>query len=317
VARLEVGQDDVEHALKVVRPTLLRKFDIEIPRTPWKDVGGLRHVREVIEDEVMGAIRNPAVYRRFGITPAKGILLYGPPGTGKTLVAKAIASEVHATFMAVKASDIFSMWYGQSARNVREIFERAAELRPVVLFIDEFETLTPPRGGGGPSELMETQRTTNEVLQLLDGLRNVPGVILVAATNRPDLIDPAMLRPGRITHKLYVGLPDKAARREIVRIHGRDRPVADDVDLDALADEAEGYSGDDLRQVWVRAAMQAMKDAVKAGKPMKGQITRRHLEAALRATPRSVTDPTPYGKVPDDPAGAPVGKAIGVRVFGR
>lgn len=281
---LEVTRDDFHAALKRAQPTALREIMIEAPTIKWDDIGGLHEVKAQLRDGVELPLRRPEAFARLGIRPAKGFLLYGPPGTGKTLLAKAVAAEAEANFISVRSSDLLSKWYGESEKQVAKLFNRARQVAPTVIFIDEIDSLVPRRGGG-MGEPAVTERVVNTILAELDGLEELQGVVIMGATNQPMLIDPALMRPGRFDELIYVPVPDAEGREKILSIHASKMPMADDVDLASLAQRAEGYTGADLEDLVRRAGMTALKSDKDADR-----VTMAMFEEALKHTRASVTE---------------------------
>ena len=253
-----VTREDFLSALKRVQPSAMREVMVQVPNVHWSDIGGLDEAQERLKEGVELPLRNPDAFRRMGIRPAKGFLLYGPPGAGKTLLAKAVAKEAEANFIAIKSSDLLSKWYGESEQQIARLFARARQVAPCVIFIDEIDSLVPARGSG-QSEPQVTARVVNTILAEMDGLEELQSVIVIGATNRPALVDPALLRPGRFDELVYVGTPDAAGREHILRIHTRNMPLAPEVDLGALAARAERYTGADLEDVVRRAGLIAIR----------------------------------------------------------
>jgi transitional endoplasmic reticulum ATPase len=231
---LSVEIKDFDNALKRVQPSAMREVMVEAPTIRWDDIGGLDQARDRLQEGVELPLKHPEAFRRLGIRPAKGFLLYGPPGTGKTLLAKAAAREAEANFIATKSSDLLSKWYGESEQQIARLFNRARQVAPTIIFIDELDSLVPARGGG-LGEPQVTERVVNTILSEMDGLEELQNVVVIGATNRPTLIDPALLRPGRFDELIYVGTPDTAGRRRILAIHTRNMPLAEDVDLEKMA----------------------------------------------------------------------------------
>jgi transitional endoplasmic reticulum ATPase len=283
VENLKVEAADFRNALRRIQPSALREIMIQVPNVTWEDVGGLEEVRTVLREGIELPLKNPEAFRRMGIRPAKGFLLFGPPGTGKTLMAKAVAREAEANFVATKSSDLLSKWYGESEQQVSRLFARARQVAPTVIFIDEIDSLVPVRGGG-LGEPAVTERVVNTILSEMDGLEELQGVVVIGATNRPNLVDPALLRPGRFDELIYVPVPDVRARRHILAIQTRHMPLGPDVDLDALARRTERYTGADLEDVVRRAGLLALREALSAEK-----VTAAHFERALKETRASVT----------------------------
>lgn len=283
LAGMRVCRDDFEGALKRVQPSALREIMIQVPNVTWEDVGGLQETREQLRDGIELPLKNPDAFRRLGIRPAKGFLLFGPPGTGKTLMAKAVAREANANFVATKSSDLLSKWYGESEQQVSRLFTRARQVAPTVIFIDEIDSLVPARGGG-LGEPAVTERVVNTILAEMDGLEELQGVVVIGATNRPNLLDPALLRPGRFDELVYVPVPDQAGRLHILRIHTRGMPLADDVDLGKIAERTKGYTGADLGDVVRRAGLLALRTNLQSDTVAAAQF-----EQALKETRASVT----------------------------
>lgn len=261
--KLTVSRDDFTSAMKRIQPSALREIMIQAPNVRWEDVGGLDEAQLKLKEGVELPLRSPQSFKRMGIRPAKGFLLFGPPGTGKTLLAKAVAREAEANFVATKSSDLLSKWYGESEQQVARLFERARQVAPTVIFIDEIDSLAPARGGG-LGEPAVTERVVNTLLAEMDGLEDMQGVVVMAATNRPNLLDPALLRPGRFDELVYVPVPDLNARRKILGIHTQKMPLAGDVDLDQLAASTERFTGADLEDLTRRAGLIALRQSVDA-----------------------------------------------------
>ncbi len=281
--QLQVTRDDFMNALKRVQPSAVREIMIQVPNVSWEDVGGLGEAKQLLNEGVELPLRHPEAFRRIGIRPAKGFLLFGPPGTGKTLLAKAVAREAEANFIATKASDLLSKWYGESEQQVSRLFARARQVAPTVIFIDEIDSLAPQRGGG-LGEPAVTERVVNTLLSEMDGLEELQGVVVIGATNQPSLLDPALLRPGRFDELVYVSVPDEEARQRILRIHAQHMPVGDDVDFAGLAARTEGYTGADLEDLVRRAGLQALREDLDAAR-----IPMRFFDKALEETRASVT----------------------------
>jgi transitional endoplasmic reticulum ATPase len=281
--RLRVSRDDFMNAMKRVQPSALREIMIQVPDVGWDDIGGLEEAKRELREGVELPLRHPHAFERLGIRPAKGFLLFGPPGTGKTLLAKAVARESEANFIATKSSDMLSKWYGESEKQVSRLFQRARQVAPTVIFIDEIDSLAPERGGG-LGEPAVTERVVNTLLAEMDGLEELRGVVVIAASNRPGLLDPALLRPGRLDDLVYVPVPARDGRLHILKIHTGKMPLAPDVDLDVLADRTHGYTGADLEDLTRRAGLQALRDDLEVQ-----QIAMKYFEQALKETRASVT----------------------------
>ncbi len=257
---LSVTREDFVEALKRVQPSAMREVMVQVPNVGWADVGGLDEAQLKLKEGVELPLRNPEAFRRLGIRPAKGFLLYGPPGTGKTLLAKAVAKEAEANFISVKSSDLLSKWYGESEQQLSRLFARARQVAPCVIFIDEIDSLVPARGtGGGGGEPQVTARVVNTILAEMDGMEELQSIVLIGATNRPALVDPALLRPGRLDELVYVGTPDAKGREHILRIHTARMPLANDVDLTKIAEGTERFTGADLEDVVRRAGLSAIR----------------------------------------------------------
>jgi transitional endoplasmic reticulum ATPase len=245
---LSVTRKDFEEALKRIQPSAMREVMVQAPAVRWDEVGGVDEARERLREGVELPLKHPEAFRRLGIRPAKGFLLYGPPGTGKTLLAKATARESEANFIATKSSDLLSKWYGESEQQIARLFARGRQVAPTVIFIDELDSLVPARGGG-LGEPQVTERVVNTILSEMDGLEELQSVVVIGATNRPNLVDPALLRPGRFDELIYVGVPDEKGRRHILGIHTMGMPLAADVDLDSIAARTDRHTGADLEDL--------------------------------------------------------------------
>ena len=280
---LSVTREDFLNALKRVQPSAMREVMVQAPNVSWSDVGGLDDARERLREGVELPLKDPDAFRRIGIRPAKGFLLYGPPGTGKTLLAKAVAREAQANFIATKSSDLLSKWYGESEQQIARLFARARQVAPTVIFFDELDSLVPARGGG-LGEPQVTERVVNTILAEMDGLEELQSVVVIGATNRPNLIDPALLRPGRFDELIYVSVPDYGGRLRILGIHTEGMPLAPDVDLPSLARRTERFTGADLEDLVRRAGLIALRGSLQAQ-----QVTAANFETALTETRASVT----------------------------
>ncbi len=278
--KLRITQNDFKEALKVVRPSALREVLVEFPNIKWEDIGGLGSVKQELKEAVEWPLKNPDAFKRLGIKPPKGILLYGPPGTGKTLLAKAVANETEANFILVKGPELLSMWVGESERGVRKVFERARQTSPTIIFFDEIDALAPRRG---TSENHVTERVVNQLLTEMDGLEEMHDVVVIAATNRPDIIDPGLLRPGRFDRIIMAGVPDKDTRKNIFKVHMKNMPVKG-VSIDILADKTEGYVGADIESVCREAAINALRNDIEIK-----EVTMADFEKALERVKPSVT----------------------------
>jgi transitional endoplasmic reticulum ATPase len=245
--KLIVTMSDFENAVKEVMPSAMREVYLESPDIPWSAIGGLEEVKRELQEAVEWPLRYPDLYTKLGHSMPKGLLMHGPSGTGKTLLAKAVATESEANFISVRGPELLSKWVGESERGIREIFRRARQAAPCVVFFDEIDSIAPTRGMGGDS--MVTERVVSQLLTELDGIQALSGVVVLAATNRADMIDPALLRPGRFDKIVFVPMPDKGARQKILEIHSKDKPIGPDVDLTKVAELTEGFSGADTSSV--------------------------------------------------------------------
>jgi len=280
--KMVVTMDDFKKALKEIEPSAIREFFVEIPKITWNDVGGLEDVKQALIEAVEWPITKPESFKRMGIRPPRGILLYGPPGTGKTLLAKAVANESNANFLSIKGPEIFSKWVGESEKAIRELFKRAKQVAPCIVFLDEIDALAPRRGLYEGSHV--TESVVNQLLTSIDGLESLEGVVVIGATNRPDILDPGLLRPGRFDRLILVPAPDKKARLEIFKIHTRNMPLAKDVKLEDLAERTDGYSGADIESLCREAAMNAIRKNENAKK-----VTLEDFEEAFKVVRGSIT----------------------------
>jgi transitional endoplasmic reticulum ATPase len=255
---LEVTMDDFVEALKEVDPSAIREVFTEIPNVKWADVGGLEEAKRVLMETIEWPLKYSELFEKANTKPAKGILLTGPPGTGKTLLAKAVASQSEVNFISVKGPALLSKWVGESEKGIREVFKKAKQASPCIIFFDEIDALAPTRGLSADSHV--TERVISQFLTELDGIEELKGVVVLAATNRLDIIDPALLRAGRFDFQLELPVPDEKTRLEILKIHTRGKPLADDVDLEALAKTTEGLVGSDIEAVTRKASMLAIRE---------------------------------------------------------
>ncbi len=253
-----VEKGDFREALKRVQPSAMREVMVQAPTVGWSDLGGLDEAINKLKEGVELPLKNPQAFDRLGIRPAKGFLLYGPPGTGKTLLAKAVAKEAEANFISMKSSDLLSKWFGESEQQIARMFARARAVAPCVIFIDEIDSLVPARGSGA-GEPQVTARVVNTILAEMDGMEDLSSIVVIGATNRPTLVDPALLRPGRFDELVYVGAPDAKGREHILKIHTANMPLAGDVDLSTIAEKAERFTGADLEDVVRRAGLNAIR----------------------------------------------------------
>lgn len=286
--KIVVKMSDFQDALTEVEPSAMREVLVEVPNVRWSDVGGLAEIKKELQESVEWPLKYRDVFDYAKTRPPKGILLYGPPGTGKTLLAKAIANESEANFISIKGPELLSKWVGESERGVREVFHKARQAAPCIVFMDELDSLVPTRGMTmGDSQV--TERVLSQILTELDGLEELRDVVIIGATNRPDMIDQALLRPGRFDKLLYVTVPDLEARKEILKIHLKGRPLGKDIGVDELAKKMEGYSGADIQAVAETASMLAIReyidkykgsDVIKA-KLKELEVTKKHFDEAM------------------------------------
>ena len=259
-----VTKEDFKNALKDMQPSTMREVLIEKPNVKWEDIGALEEAKQELKEAVEWPLKFGKVFEHMNARPPKGILLYGPPGTGKTLLAKAVATESEANFISVKGPEFLNKWVGESEKAVRETFRKARQASPCVIFMDEIDSIAPERGTGSDSNV--TERVISQMLTEMDGLEGLSDVVVIAATNRPDIMDPALLRPGRFDKSIYIGPPDEASRKSIFGIHTQNKPLADDVSLDELAKRTEGCTGADISAICNEAVMNAVRGIVKPGK---------------------------------------------------
>ena len=257
---LKVSQDDFDDALLDIHPSALREVFVEVPDVSWSDIGGLPQEKKEIRHSIELPLKHSKFFSHMGAVQPKGILLYGPPGTGKTLLAKAVAHETQANFISIKGPELLSKWVGESEKGIREVFRKARQAAPAIIFFDEIDSIAPIRGKSFDSGV--TERMISQFLTELDGLEELKGVVVVAATNRPDMIDPALLRPGRFDKIISIGLPDEDSRKAILGIHTKNVPVATDVDLGELARKTDHFSGADLAALCNEAVLLAIEESL-------------------------------------------------------
>jgi transitional endoplasmic reticulum ATPase len=287
--KIIVKMQDFIDVVNEMEPSAMREVFVEVPDVKWEDIGGLETIKQELREAVEWPLKYQGMFAYADATPPKGILLYGPPGTGKTLMAKATANESEANFISIKGPELLSKWVGESEKGVREIFRKARQAAPCIIFFDEMDAIAPARGGDfGTSHV--TERVISQILTELDGLEVLTNVVVIAATNRPDIIDTALLRPGRFDRLLYVPPPDYESRKQIIHIHTKKKPLADDTNIDNLAAKMDGYTGADIAAVASAAVMLALREHIsKYGKPQEAQshakelkIHMRHFEAAMK-----------------------------------
>ncbi|KAJ3025136.1 UNVERIFIED_CONTAM: AAA ATPase cdc48 [Siphonaria sp. JEL0065] len=309
---LAVTMENFRFSMGVSNPSALRETIVEVPNVSWDDVGGLEKVKQELQETVQYPVEHPEKFLKFGMNPSKGVLFYGPPGCGKTLLAKAIANECQANFISIKGPELLTMWFGESEANVRDVFDKARSASPCVMFFDELDSIAKARGnssgdGGGSGD-----RVLNQMLTEMDGMNAKKNVFVIGATNRPDQIDPALLRPGRLDQLIYIPLPDEHSRRQVLKAALRKSPVSQDVNLDFMAKSTHGFSGADLTEICQRACKlairesiekeirkeRARKEAAERGEELMDddeedpvpEITKAHFEEAMKFARRSVSD---------------------------
>ena len=287
--KIIVRMQDFMEVIKETEPSAMREVFVEIPDIKWEDIGGLSTIKQELQEAVEWPLKYLGVFTYADATPPKGILLYGPPGTGKTLMAKAAANESEANFISIKGPELLSKWVGESEKGVPEIFRKARQAAPCIIFFDELDAIAPTRGGDhGDSHV--TERVISQFLTEMDGLEILTNVVVIGATNRPDIIDPALLRPGRFDRILYVPPPDRESRLQIIKIHTKKKPLAEDVNIEDLADKTDGYTGADIASLSSAAVMLALrehitkypdsKEAEKQAKELR--INMKHFEDAMK-----------------------------------
>merc|ERR1712072_405349 len=259
---MAVNQEHFKFALGVANPSSLRETTVEVPNISWDDIGGLQGVKDELRELVQYPVEHPEKFEKFGMSPSKGVLFYGPPGCGKTLLAKAVANECQANFISIKGPELLTMWFGESEANVREVFDKARGSAPCVLFFDELDSIAKARGGGGGDAGGAGDRVMNQLLTEMDGVGAKKNVFIIGATNRPDIIDTALMRPGRLDQLIYIPMPDLPARESILKAVLRKSPVSSAVDLEVLAKFTNGFSGADITEICQRAAKYAIRESI-------------------------------------------------------
>lgn len=281
--KMEVTMDDFKNAQRGIEPSAMREFFVEVPRVNWKDVGGLDEVKQQLRESVEWPLSQPEVFKRLGINAPRGILLYGPPGTGKTLLAKAVANESDANFISIKGPEVMSKWVGESEKAVRELFKKAKQVAPSIVFLDELDAIAPRRGAYSGSHV--TESVVNQLLTSIDGLESMEGVIIIGATNRPDIIDSSLLRPGRFDRLIMTPAPDMKAREEIFKIHTKNMPLEKSVSIEELGRDTDGFSGADIEALCREAAMIALRGDIKVKK-----VSKNHFDKAMDGIRASLTN---------------------------
>ncbi|MBU0756645.1 MAG: CDC48 family AAA ATPase [Nanoarchaeota archaeon] len=283
--KIVVRMDHFMSAFNKVEPSAMREVLITKPKTRWEDIGGLEDVKKKLIEAINWPLEEPELFTKAGITPPKGILLHGPPGTGKTLLAKAVANESNANFIAVKGPELVSKWVGESEKHVRQIFKKARQVAPSIIFFDEFDSISQVRGLSSGND--STERMVNQLLTELDGIEELGKVVVIAATNRPDLIDPGLLRPGRIDIKLEISLPDKQSRLEIFRVHTKNMPLDKKINLEDYVQKTEGMSGAEIEAICREAGMESIRESKNTKSEIK--IKRNHFDAAIEIVKASLS----------------------------
>jgi len=293
--KLIIKQKDFSDALKIVRPSAMREVLVETPNVSWDNVGGLDNIKQELQEAVEWPLKHPESFKRLGIRPSRGILLYGPPGNGKTLLAKAVAKESEANFIQIKGPSLLSMWVGKSEEGVRKIFERARQVAPCVIFFDEIDSLAGKRGQDAGTKV--TERVLNQLLAEMDGLEDLNDILIIGATNRPDMLDNALLRPGRFDKILLVNAPEEKGRLNVFKIHTEKMPLSKDVKLEALAKVTDGYTGADIEGLVREAAMIALREDITSK-----EVGKKHFDEALTKIKPSISKSTiqVYKKIEDD-----------------
>lgn len=309
---LGVTMDNFRFALGTSNPSALRETVVEVPTVTWGDIGGLDKVKLELQETVQYPVDHPEKFLKYGMAPSKGVLFYGPPGTGKTLLAKAIANECNANFISIKGPELLTMWFGESEANVRDVFDKARAAAPCVMFFDELDSIAKARGGSMGDAGGAGDRVLNQLLTEMDGMSTKKNVFIIGATNRPDQIDPALLRPGRLDQLIYIPLPDEISRLAILKANLKKSPIAENVDLAYLSKMTHGFSGADLTEICQRAAKLAIRESIEADirrlrerQEAEGddhkmeedeeddpvpEITKEHFEEAMKYARRSVSD---------------------------
>jgi len=307
---LAVTNDNFKFAMGSTNPSALRETIVEVPTVTWDDIGGLENVKRELQELVQYPVEHPDKFLKFGMTPSKGVLFYGPPGCGKTLLAKAIANECQANFISIKGPELLTMWFGESEANVRDVFDKARMAAPCVLFFDELDSIAKSRGGSAGDGGGASDRVINQILTEMDGMGAKKNVFIIGATNRPDIIDSAILRPGRLDQLIYIPLPDDGSRSSILKANLRKTPIAENVDLNYLAKVTHGFSGADLTEICQRACKLAIRESIEKDIQRERQreanpdadmdmdeeedpvpeIRRDHFEESMKFARRSVSD---------------------------
>merc|ERR1712051_509462 len=308
---MAVSQEHFRTALSTSNPSAIRETVVEVPNITWNDIGGLQNVKQELQELVQYPVEHPEKFLKFGMQPSRGVLFYGPPGCGKTLLAKAVANECQANFISVKGPELLTMWFGESEANVRDVFEKARQAAPCVLFFDELDSIAQQRGGSSGDGGGAADRVMNQLLTEMDGVGAKKNVFIIGATNRPDIIDTALMRPGRLDQLIYIPMPDFESRLSILRATLRKSPVSKDVDLAYLASQTDKFAGADLTEICQSACKLAIREEIErdiererlreeaddmddddddGDEDLMPEILPRHFEVSVRQARRSVSD---------------------------
>lgn len=287
LSSLAVTMENFQFALHSTNPSALRETIVEVPKVSWEDIGGLESVKKELQETVQYPVEHPEKFAKFGMSPSKGVLFYGPPGCGKTLLAKAIANECQANFISIKGPELLTMWFGESEANVRDVFDKARQAAPCVLFFDELDSIAKSRGSNS-GDSGGSDRVLNQLLTEMDGIGAKKNVFVIGATNRPDQIDSALMRPGRLDQLIYIPLPDQGSRVSVLKSALKRSPLAPDVDLAKIADVTNGFSGADLTEICQRACKLAIRESIEK------DLARSKNAANAMAVDEDEVDPVPY-----------------------
>jgi transitional endoplasmic reticulum ATPase len=294
--KIIVNMNDFQESLKEIEPSAMREVLVEVPNVKWTDIGGLAEVKEELQEAIEWPLKYPEIFAHMNTAPPKGVLLYGPPGTGKTMLAKAVANESEANFISIKGPEVLSKWVGESEKAIREVFRKARQAAPTIIFFDELDSITPVRGSGfGSSQV--TERVISQILTELDGLEELKDVVVIGATNRIDIVDPALLRPGRFDRLLNVPVPDLEARKDILKLHLDKKPLADDVKIDELAQRTSGYTGADLAALANTTSMLVIKEHITKSKTLeKAKADLKDLKISMKDFEKTLKKMKPSGQ---------------------
>jgi transitional endoplasmic reticulum ATPase len=293
--KIVVTRNDFQNALQTIEPSALREVFVEVPAVRWNEIGGLDMAKQELIEAVEWPLKYPEAFEAIHTQPPKGVMLFGPPGTGKTMLAKAVATESQANFISIKGPELLSKYVGESEKAVRETFRKARQAAPTIIFFDEIDSIVPPRGAAFDTGV--TERVVSQILTELDGLEELKNVVVIAATNRPDMVDPALLRPGRFDRFIYIRPPEIKEREAILKIHLKGKPLSGEVDIKELARITEGYVGADIEAICREAAILALRDCIKPGmeredvkrEALEIRIKNEHFEKAF-----NIVRPTPW-----------------------